>query len=79
MVDKFFLFFFRKPFDLVVYVWVSAQKSIMPTITIEESINACYKFFNIKPAERNAKTAQRQYTRTQQRFFKSLKKNGKDI
>ena len=73
MVDTFIAYILKKPIDLIVYVWVSAQKSLLPSCTFEESIKACYKYFGLDPKIFKMDAVTRQFHRNHHRFFKEQK------
>ena len=63
----------RNAENIGMFFWVRAQKNLVPTITIEQSIRKFFQFTNIGVDEWDIDCAEVTYYRLQEEFFEDCK------
>jgi len=56
--------------DLLMYGWVTAQKAIVPSLSVSKSIKLFMDHFNISEDDMSLETAQMVYNRLNETFLK---------
>jgi hypothetical protein len=73
MVDKFKSEIFHACKNLMVFTWVNAQRSLLPSSTVDESVKAFYKYHRLGTSKKKINSSIRQYHRDVIRYFSEQK------
>ena len=73
LVEKFKADILNACKNLMVFTWVNAQRSLLPSSTVEESVKAFYKYYRLGASKKRINNSIRQYHRDVIRYFSEQK------